>query len=1119
MTHSYQTTIRVSCVSCLLFLFGCDTLTSPVKLFTLVPPEESGVYFNNEIYYNESFNPFTFHNLFNGGGVAAGDINNDGLVDLFFCSNLGSNKLYLNKGNFQFEDISARAGISTQGIWYTGVTFVDINSDGLLDVYLCRSADFEVGWRGNELYINQGDLTFEEKAAEYGLHNVGFSTHAAFFDYDNDGDLDCYLLNNSNRSGSEYYNLTVQRKIPDPKGGNKLYRNDDQKFVEVTQEAGIYGSMIGFGLGVTIADINKDNWLDIYVSNDFFERDYLYINNKNGGFDESLEEYVREISMFSMGADIADINNDGYVDIYVTDMLPEEESRVKTKTNFENWDKYQKNKDKGFYEQFLRNTLQLNRGPVWSPEKKQNEYHFSEIGRLAGVHATDWSWGALIADLDNDGLKDIFVANGMYKDVTDQDFIQFLAEDPLRDAKNSFKTLVDMMPSYPLANYVFRNNGDLSFSNYADQWGMGHRGFSNGSLYADLDNDGDLDIVTNNINAPASLYKNNAESLLKGNNYLKTVLIGAGKNTMATGTKVTLYYGETVNYQEAANARGFQSSVDSRLNFGLGKTSVVDSLEVVWPGGSRQVLLKIAANQTLQLRMADAVEGTTPKAETQGRLLFETVAAEEVLNFRHQEDVLVDFKKDPLIYYMLSTEGPKLAAADLNGDLLEDVYIGGAKGQPGSLFFQVKPGAFVPALQPAFEIDSLYEDTDALFADVDNDGDLDLVVTSGGNVYSASHPFLADRLYLNDGKGKFTRAAKNLPENTSLENSATVVAADYDLDGDMDLFIGNRLVPGHYGLPASGQLLQNTGDGNFIDVTSEIAPFLLKAGMITDAVWIDYNNNQVPDLLLVGEYMPVSLFENTAGRFEDITALANLSQTNGWWNTLKVADLNGDGYPDVVAGNHGTNSRFKASQTTPVSLYVNDFDRNGTIEQIVCTYNGDKQYPMVLRHDLVNLLPALKKKYLKYENYKEQQITDIFTSEQLEGAVRLEAYEMKTAVFLNDKKGGFKQVDLPVEAQFSPVHAIAVNDFNKDGKQDILLGGNFYEAKPEAGIHDASYGQLLQGDGQGYFSAVPMPISNLLIKGPVRDFCILESLDENYILVSVNDSQLQVLKYGQKACW
>jgi enediyne biosynthesis protein E4 len=1094
------------------FLFRCTEKESgPVDaLFTLIDDSESGVSFTNKLTFSNEFNIYTYRNFYNGGGVALGDINNDGLIDIYFTGNLVPNKLFLNKGNLKFVDITEKAGVAGTQTWSTGVAMADVNGDGLLDIYVCNSGNVNGGSnKNNELFINQGNLTFLEQAEAYGVADKGYTTHAAFFDYDKDGDLDLYILNNSYQAIGSFNLRKNERNKRDPLGGDKLMRNDGGHFTDVSEKAGIYGSVIGFGLGVTVGDVNKDGWLDIFVSNDFFERDYLYINNQDGTFREDLTQQMKSLSGASMGADLADINNDGWSDLFVTEMLPKDNARLKTVTTFEDWNRYQYNLQNDYYHQFTRNMLQINTG---------NDA-FQEVGRLAGVHATDWSWGALMFDMDNDGWKDIFVANGIYQDLTNQDFLQFASNEEFVKSvltKNSvdYRKLTDIIPSTPIANFAFRNESDLNFTDHAAEWGLGTPGFSNGAAYGDLDNDGDLDLVVNNVNMPAFLYRNDVNKLRPDHHYIKLNLTGSGKNTFAIGSKITVESGGQQFYLEQMPMRGFESTVDHRPNIGLGKLARVDRLTVTWPDGSVTVLDSVKADQTISLKQTDGIflpaKSRIEKPPVKPR--FTDISKSIPIDFIHRENNFVDFDRDHLIYHMVSTEGPRMAKGDVNGDGFEDIFIGGAKDQPGALFVQNADGSFKKTNEKVFEADKASEDMGSLFFDADNDRDLDLYVCSGGNEFSPSSTALIDRLYINDGSGNLTRSSQILPSSTTFESTSTVRAADFDGDSDEDLFVGVRLRSFLYGFPMKGYILSNDGKGNFRDVTRDVAPGLEEVGMITDAVWADVNGDTQSDLIVVGEYMPVKIFLNRSGKFSDETIASGFDKTNGWWNRIEAADLDGDGDVDFVIGNHGRNSKFQASVEKPLCMYVNDFDQNGTIEHLICSFNGEMSYPWILRHDLVAQIPSLKKKYLKYDNFKNETITDIFTPEQLKNAVELRVFELESSIAINDGQGKFTMRPLPLEAQFSPVYGIEVMDCDADGISDLIVGGNLYNVKPEVGRYDGSHGLLLKGDGKGNFKTIPSRESGISIDGEVRDIMTVKTKNGPVIIVSRNNDPVKVYR-------
>ena len=1092
------------------------------KLFDNLPASETGVDFINRSLDRKDFNIFNYRNFYNGGGVAIGDINNDGLPDLFLTSNFENNKLYLNKGGMKFEDVTQKAGIISKKFWSTGVTFADVNGDGLMDIYVCNSGSRDA--RGNQLYINQGIKkqnngpalpVFVEKAKEYGLDDGGFSTHAAFFDYDRDGDLDMYLLNNSFTPMDRLAYANV-RETRDKLGGDKLFRNEGsgKKFTDVSAEAGIYGSLIGFGLGITIGDVNNDNWLDIYISNDFYERDYLYINQKNGTFKEDIENQMGHISLASMGADIADVNNDGNLDIFVTDMMPDDDYRLKTTTSFDSYELNQLKESRDFHHQDSRNMLHLNNG----------NGTFSEIGRMSGTSATDWSWGALLFDMDMDGKKDVFVANGILKDLTDQDYVAFLADNPDLQSmiegtkKFDYKEYVNKMGSSPLPNYAFRNVGNgMKYENKAAEWGLGEPNFSNGSAYGDLDNDGDLDLVVNNNDSPVSIYKNlSVEKDQK--NFLRVELHGYGQNPNAIGAKVYVYQGKETQYLQQMPNRGFQSSVDLTMVFGLGDTTgdkkpSADSLMVIWPDDKKQIIRQPKTNTTLQLAHKNANQVATFTSQiTPAARLFTDVTGKAKLDYTHKENDFVDYNRDGLLKQMLSREGPALAVGDVNGDGLDDIFLGGAANMPRSLYLQQASGTFSLTKAP-FLLDAIYtEDVAATFFDADGDKDLDLYVATGSNEFE-DPTYLADRFYRNDGKGNFMWD-KTMPR--SLENNSCVVAADFDRDGDQDLFVGSRMVSGHYGQNPDQLLLVNDGKGNFRKATKELMPFSKEIGMVKDAVWADVDNDRYPDLVLVGDWMPITILKNKQGKGFERMDSEVLKNTGGWWNTIHAADLDKDGDLDFVLGNLGLNSRMIASANGPAHLYGNDFDRNGSYEQIITCYRpGPDGQPrecvMVQKPDLQKRIPSIKTKYIKHVDYAKAGFEDIFSAQQREGMTVKTVQTAETSILINDGQGNYTIEALPVQAQTSPIHAILTDDYNGDGKTDILLTGNFFDVLTELGRYDANYGLLLLGDGKMRFTGTKPEQTGFFVRGQVRHMLPIKGANGRQFVVLAKNNDLAQL--------
>jgi hypothetical protein len=1098
--------IQVLRIFLVLLLFSCqEEKEKQPTLFQEIESTSSGVEFRNDLNFDEDFNVFTYRNYYNGGGVAIGDINNDGLVDLYFTANLGQNKLYLNKGDFKFEDITEKAGVAGTRAWSTGVAMADVNGDGFIDIYVCNSGDISGDNKQNELFINQGDGTFTEEAEAYGLADQGFSTHAVFFDYDKDGDLDVYLLNNSYQAIGSFNKMQNERIKRDEVGGDKLFQNDGGKFTDVSEEAGIYGSIIGFGLGITIGDVNQDTWPDIFISNDFFEKDYLYLNNQDGTFTESLETSMRSISAASMGADIADINGDGLLDIFVTDMLPEPQTRLKQVTTFENWDKFQFNKTHSYHYQFSRNMLHLNNG----------DGSFSEIGRLANVEATDWSWGALMFDMDNDGLRDIFVANGIYQDITDLDYLNFIDDEQTKSQIISqegvnYKALIDPIPVNPISNYAFQNLGELKFANQAAAWGLGKAIHSNGAAYGDLDNDGTLDLVVNNVNQPAQIFKNQGKTLNPSHHSVQFQLVGKGKNTQAIGTQIRVKSGDKLFYAEQMPNRGFQSSVDPKITLGLGELSKLESIEVLWPDGKYTELKDQPVDQLLVLKWEDAVGLPAGKSffeKTKSGQQF-TKVENPGLDYIQEENAFVDFDRDRLTYFMFSTEGPAFAKADVNGDGLEDLFFGGAKTFSAKLYLASSSGQYEEIKQEAFGIDALSEDTDAVFFDADGDGDLDLFVASGGNESGFGSQDLADRLYLNDGKGNFSKSA-NAGFSGLFGSSSTVQLIDINEDGAMDLFVGGRLVPFTYGAPASSQLWINDGKGTFTDQYTSLAPAFKDLGMVTDANVLDWDGDGKNDLVVVGEWMAPTFFKNVGGKLEK-AEMPNLATLKGWYRTVEIGDFDGNGLPDLALGNHGLNTRFKASGSNPISLFLNDFDQNGSIEHLFNQKIEGIQIPYTLKHELERQVPGIKKKYIRYADYNNQPLENIFSKEIIQKSIVQEVNHFESGVLLNMGNGNFEWKAFPSMAQRSWIFAIQVLDLNGDGILDLILGGNLAQVKPEIGKFDGSFGEVLLGKGDGTFSFSPNRDNGLLLEGDIRKFSILGN---DQILVIKNSAAAEIWNY------
>ena len=1084
-------------------------------LFRMLPALQTGVTFKNTITENDKLNILNEAYIYNGGGVAIGDFNNDGLMDMYFAGNMVSNKLYLNKGSLKFQDVTATAGAGGEGKWCTGVSVIDVNADGWLDIYVCASFLKDPQKRANLLYINQGlnkqgIPTFRESAKRYGIADEGYSTQGVFFDYDKDGDLDLYVLTNT--LDDPKTPIQFRPKLVDGTALNtdRLYRNNgDGTFTNVSRDAGI--SIEGWGHAVSISDFNLDGWPDIYVSNDFNANDILYINNKNGTFTDGITDYFRHTSWYTMGTDVVDINNDGYVDVVALDMLPETNLRKKAMLMGNEYYNYFNARKFNYQHQYVRNVLQLNSGPT--PE---GHPIFSDVGYLTGTYQTDWSWDPLVADFDNDGFRDIIVTNGLPRDVTDLDYIEYDNGQGAGKVNTSLK-MVDALPIVKIPNYAFKNTGGFLFDNVTKAWGLNQPCFSNGAAYADLDNDGDLDLIINNINEQAFVYENTLFNKQQKNklHYLSAILVGSNKNPSGIGAALHIFYdGNKHQYYEHQPCRGYLSTVDARAHFGLGATSIIDSLRVQWPDDKSQLLTNIKADQTIKLSYQDAVEKSANPTPPLQAALFEEVANRYGIKFKHQEKDAVDYNIQITLPHKLSQYGPGIAVGDIDGNGYEDFYIGGSAGISGFFFMQDANGQFsIDSSRIIQEDNSSREEMGVLFFDVDNDKDLDLYVVSGSYEFAPNNPGSQDRLYINNGRGEFVWDKTALPKETS--NGSCVRAADIDQDGDLDLFVGGRSVSGSYPVAPKNFILKNEG-GKFVDATEELCPRLQNLGMITDALWSDFDQDGKIDLVLTGEWMPVTFLKNNGSTLTPIST--GVEQYVGWWNSLVSGDFDNDGDIDYVAGNLGLNSNFRATPSEPMLLYAKDLNNDGKLDPMIfCYMKSDdgtrKPFPMHTKDDLASQLISIRKTYPTYKSFGRASVDELWTKQDRENAIALRANYLATSYFENKGNGRFVLKPLPVEAQEAPIYGMVSQDVDSDGNLDLLLVGNDYGMEPGGGRHDALNGLLVKGNGKGDFTSTTIAQSGFFVKGDAKALAIIHTAkNEELLLATQNQDSLLVFR-------
>ncbi len=1094
-------------------------------LFALLPASQTKVDFKNTITESDTLNILNEAYLYNGGGVGVGDFNNDGWEDVYFSANMVSNKLYLNKGQqegaIKFEDITNAAGVGGEGRWCTGVSVVDINADGWLDMYVSATFLKDSLRRKNLLYINQGTNengvpVFKEAAEAYGLADTGYSTQGVFFDYDLDGDLDVYVLTNAiDNIGTP---IRYRPKVTDGTAMNtdRLYRNNgNETFTNISRETGIL--LEGFGHAAAVTDINLDGWPDIYVSNDFVANDILYVNNQDGTFTDRITDYFKHTGWYAMGTDMVDINNDGFTDLVSLEMLPEDNMRKKTMLAGNEYHSYFNNRKYSYQHQYIRNVLQLNTG--MTPE---GHPVFSEVGYMAGVYQTDWSWAPLVADFDNDGFRDLIITNGLPRDVTDLDYSVYdNGQDNYGGNINASLEMVEKyFPEVHIPNYGFRNTGGFIFADSTKAWGLHTPSFSNGGAYADLDNDGDLDIVVNNINEPAFVYENTLNTVQETReNYLTVTFQGTEKNPQGIGATIHIYYENKQQLYQHQPCRGYLSTVDAKAHFGLGSTTVIDSLKIQWPDGKQQVLTQVKVNQTLTVSYKNAKASDGKKyAQTKRSPLLQPVTGQFGIKYKHQEKDAIDYNIQRTLPHKLSQYGPGIAVGDIDNNGYDDFFVGGSAGIRGVFFMQDRLGNFsMDSTRVTDETHSPEEDMGVLFFDADNDKDLDLYIVSGSYEFQIYVPEIQDRLYLNNGKGKFRKSEAALPKMFS--NGSCVKAADFDQDGDLDLFVGGRLVPGSYPSAPESFLLENR-DGLFIDVTSQFCPSLHRLGMITDALWSDFDQDGRADLVVAGEWMPITFYKNTGEALVPVNESTGIDQHIGWWNSLASGDFDNDGDIDYVAGNLGLNSNYKATPEEPMTLYAKDLNGNGLMDPMVFCYmkaedGTRKPFPMHTRDDMISQLISIRKQYPTYESYGRASVDELWNEQERKNAMKLTATDLTSSYIENKGNGRFEIKSLPIEAQVAPVYGMTAEDVNGDGNLDLLLVGNDYSIEPVSGRHDAFVGLYLKGDGKGNFKSIPVAKSGFFVPGDAKGLAKVHSATGEDLLVATQN-QDSVVVYSKK---